>query len=256
MAALDPLDTVRQTLMTHMWPNMRRKATGPRLNIPRPEVSATGEDSDEEGLTVQATGNYAQFPVGFRSASMPEPLRAAGPVSDFPAPNEDDDTDWNHQEESSPPFLPVDSGYEPVPDDEFGEFSAPAPEEYARLDEWLDGDMDAPPELATMTTMELETSGLVRPNPTAMEEEQKGFDDNFSTSATAASGAGGLPLDPTPLLLHLQSVRAELAQVGDEDERRARAGAEVARLMQSLGMGGGDWEDELAELELEDFGPV
>lgn len=48
-----------------------------------------------------------------------------------------------------------------------------------------------------------------------------------------------LPPDPTPLLLHLQNVRAELAGVEDEDERRVRAAREV---MAVLGLKGGeDW---------------
>ncbi|OCF42100.1 hypothetical protein I317_04071 [Kwoniella heveanensis CBS 569] len=57
-----------------------------------------------------------------------------------------------------------------------------------------------------------------------------------SGSSQNRSGGSTLALDPTPLLLHLQNVREELAGIGDRDERRVRAGKEVAQLMASLGM--------------------
>lgn len=57
-----------------------------------------------------------------------------------------------------------------------------------------------------------------------------------------------LPLDPTPLLLHLQSIRAELAGLEDEDERRVRAAREVGGLMRSLGVEGWD-EGDLRDLD-------
>ncbi|WVW78844.1 hypothetical protein I302_100807 [Kwoniella bestiolae CBS 10118] len=77
--------------------------------------------------------------------------------------------------------------------------------------------------------------------------QTNGFADDFDEftefQSAPAPGRGDdlenmtLALDPTPLLLHLQSVRAELAGVTDEDERRVRAGKEVQQILASLGMG-------------------
>ncbi|WVF70202.1 hypothetical protein IAT40_004990 [Kwoniella sp. CBS 6097] len=61
-----------------------------------------------------------------------------------------------------------------------------------------------------------------------------GLGSNSNRNQDGATGT--LALDPTPLLLHLQNVREELAGIGNEDERRVRAGKEVAQLMASLGM--------------------
>lgn len=79
------------------------------------------------------------------------------------------------------------------------------------------------------------------------------FDDDFgpppSSGLSDPFGAGpsdfNMPIDPTPLLLHLQNVRAELADVEDEDERRVRAAREVAMLMGQMGLGEGMGLDEL-----------
>jgi hypothetical protein len=79
---------------------------------------------------------------------------------------------------------------------------------------------------------------------------ESGFEDDFGPAPTVASGEPNIPLDPTPLLLHLQNVRAELADVEDEDERRVRAAREVAQLMGQLGFGEGDLG--LDELEFDD----
>jgi hypothetical protein len=46
----------------------------------------------------------------------------------------------------------------------------------------------------------------------------------------------GIPIDPTALLNHLQSLRTELSNVQDEDERRARAGKEVVDVLRGLGI--------------------
>lgn len=58
-----------------------------------------------------------------------------------------------------------------------------------------------------------------------------------------------LPPDPTPLLLHLQSIRADLAGLGDEDERRVRAAREVGGLMRSLGIEG--WDEGDLDMDVE-----
>jgi hypothetical protein len=91
------------------------------------------------------------------------------------------------------------------------------------------------------------------PEGTGLEESQ--FEDDFADFApfqsappTGPSGEGGAGgIDPTPLLLHLQNVREELAGL-DEDTRRERAGKEVESVLMSLGLGGlggSDWEDEI-----------
>lgn len=53
-----------------------------------------------------------------------------------------------------------------------------------------------------------------------------------------------LPMDPTPLLLHLQSIRAELAGLPDEDERRVRAAREVMAILGLKGDEVGVEDDE------------
>lgn len=122
-------------------------------------------------------------------------------------------------------------GYAPVPDDEFGDFA----QAQDRLDAWLDSDGD--------------TNGHERNHqfeddfgPLPAEEEE-----NVRELADDMAGLGP-GLDPTPILLHLQAVRAELSLVEDEDERRLRAGEEVARVMRDLGLGEVDfseWDDDM-----------
>ncbi|KAL1408465.1 hypothetical protein Q8F55_005277 [Vanrija albida] len=239
---LDPLETVRQTLMTHMWPNMERKAG--RRTLPRPEVEDDG--SDEEGNA------GPRFPVGFGAVDAP---RAAGPASDFPALPAAERNGHGGDEADYAQMLDGDE------DDDFGGFaSAPGPSaaEYARLDAWLDDDGELPPPTAEDVALAELAELAAHPGAARLhgfrapesDDEGDGFDDNF----TARAAAPALPLDPTPILLHLQQVRAELSQVADEDERRDRAGREVTRLMQSLGLGGGafdlddDDEEDLAEI--------
>ncbi|KAJ9117533.1 hypothetical protein QFC22_004383 [Naganishia vaughanmartiniae] len=70
--------------------------------------------------------------------------------------------------------------------------------------------------------------------------------DNIGSSSRPAVSASddindsdddsGIPIDPTALLSHLQSLRVELAGVENEDERRARAGREVVDVMRGLGI--------------------
>lgn len=151
--------------------------------------------------------------------------------------------------------------------EDFGAFASPSAEEYARLDQWLGDDIDSapPPTLSDLESgpprmggpntvnghVDRGTRSALIPNATPTAAANAGFEDDFGPDPSG--DASSIPLDPTPLLLHLQEVRAELAEVEDQDERRLRAGREVARLMQSLGMGGdfGDFDDleaEMAEL--------
>ncbi|TYJ58161.1 hypothetical protein B9479_000985 [Cryptococcus floricola] len=90
--------------------------------------------------------------------------------------------------------------------------------------------------------------------------EEEGFEDDFDSFQSAQPRAETLALDPTPLLLHLQQVRSELSSLNNEDERRERAGAEVATMLNMLGMGLDEGEeglldfDEFAGEELADTG--
>jgi hypothetical protein len=203
--------------MTHMWPNMQRKPAGPRRDMPRPEAG-NDESGDEDTV----------FPVRF-SAQAAAPS-APGPASDFPTP------------EGSRSASPVAVGYAPVPNDaDFGPFEGGlGASEYARLDAWLDDDGE-------VDELEHRVSQADRFFRFVDEDELSGFDDDFGPAPNR--GEPALPLDPTPLLLHLQQVRADLAHVEDEDERRRRAADEVSRVMASLGFGGGDWDDPLEEVE-------
>jgi hypothetical protein len=146
--------------------------------------------------------------------------------------------------------------------------------EYSRLDDWLDDDEDekGPRDAAddqdqspTFISRDESDSQLGEGEegespafdrlPPDFNESQ--FEDDFADFAPFQSGppvsstsSHDVPLDPTPLLLHLQNVREELVGL-DEDTRRKRAGHEVETLLRSLGLGGLDWEeDELAELDV------
>ncbi len=244
MPALDPLETVRQTLMTHMWPTMVRKAPGRHAAGPEQRLPP-GLGERQRVPTME----YATFPVTFGAGAEERP---AGPASDFPvgydAVSQDPARGDDRDEES----------------EGFGEFAGPGEEEYARLDEWLDeGDEDMPvvrgeqaeaaPSGADPASLASEPvpSGTVVAPPNGVNgtdtDTPAGFEDDFDAHEAAAEP--NITLDPTAMLLHLQNVRAELADVEDEDERRVRAGAEVARLMRSLGLGG----DDLGLDELDDF---
>ena len=103
----------------------------------------------------------------------------------------------------------------------------------------FEDNFDVSPSASTNKTAKSGTRKPRKANPTA-----NGPSDTSSNFAP-------LPLDPTPLLLHLQSIRAELAGVEDEDERRVRAAREVGGLMRSLGVEGWD-EGDLEGLDDED----
>jgi hypothetical protein len=124
--------------------------------------------------------------------------------------------------------------------------------EYARLDDWLDSEEFAPDEDGFVQLGDDEFGEYEIPathdDPGAGFDagfdddnllDESGFDDNFTggpASERASHATPSLSLDPTPLLLHLQSVRAELMTVEDEDERRLRAGKEVEAVMRGFGM--------------------
>ncbi|WWD00196.1 hypothetical protein V866_007105 [Kwoniella sp. B9012] len=312
---MPPVEIMRQTLMTHLWPSMNRKP----LNIantselPRPsEISdLTPPPASSSTLpiphmfpeTFQPTLSSQIPPIGSSGSSFPdlEDIKREIAKADFGIDFDDidkldrlnDDFDFDDE------------------DEDFG----PAEEEYARLDDWLDSDDEGinniksngddrnvnakesiPPkqdDLAlVLESISKQDQQILHPQPqpqpglegdwldtddkkfdpilsdlpsrstsTALPQEPKpsgeeGFEDDFDVDEfteyqTAPSTQSRprqrqdnlenmdmtLAMDPTPLLLHLQSVRAELAAVEDPDERRFRAGKEVQQILASLGMG-------------------
>jgi len=226
--------------MTHLWPSMIRK----------PDSGASDDlyDSDEgELLDDEMEDDFegsAAFPVTFTSSSsarQPEGSGITGP--DFPGLEE-----LRRQ-------LPE--------GDEEDEEVRLEDEEYARLDDWLDDDeLDQLPmsnERADQNDMDVEelareeerdkAEGSTCRSQSPMEfgaEGNGGFEDDFDdftpfqsgpSRSQKGNGDGSLSMDPTPLLLHLQTLRAELAGVENEDDRRSRAGKEVERVMRDLGIG-------------------
>ena len=239
--------------MTHLWPNMVRK---PRHAL-EPDLSPS---VDQETPLPRATA----FPVTFEANG------AAGPSSkglSFPSLAELE-AELGVDDEIVERLGRMEMLEEDDWDvDDFG----PDQEEYARLDEWLDeedGDADGLVDEGELSATESHSAGppegldadqtdstSAGPQPRNDEPPDReaandtgalghsGFEDDFSEFQSASQDGSSLPLDPTPLLLHLQSVRAELADVEDEDERRLRAGREVEMIMRTLGMEVGGLDD-------------
>lgn len=248
--AISPLESIRQTLMTHLWPGMVRKPskTGgvdldsdDELDVEEPlEVEGTLDSSEEQ---IIGRGGGGGFPVTFRN-EIPEAGPSNPRQSTFPD-LEELKAGLQDEWDGSDGALGDDA-------DDFG----PGEGEYARLEEWLEGDEEFG-EYAMVDPPEGEGSASRRDTPPSSTSErhvpksQAQFEDDFTDltfplptphqpppPASSSIGRGTeTDLDPTPLLMHLQSVRAELAGVEDEDERRVRAGREVERVMRGLGMG-------------------
>ena len=289
---MTPLETVRQTLMTHMWPKMVRKALRIRENPSLPTDSMLEDPiSITPPTRSQLDDLSSSFPVAFDPAIAGPSRLPSGGLG--PSRFDDErarDTAFPDMEELRRQVAMAEFGQDGLIsggrlasldrlEDEldFG----PDSEEYAKLDEWLQvGEDDFDDEfgdLGMVLPHEDETNGEgdrlrgvsshEQTNPTSedvpreddhvpMDTGQHGFEDDFDDFSAFQSGQGDLQsVDPTPLLLHLQNVRAELAGVTNEDERRVRAGKEVTRLMRDLGMSDGlgmdDLEDE-DDLELVD----
>lgn len=273
--AMPVLDQVRQTLMTHMWPNMVRKSLASATrgideyldDDGEPVIDIDRNDDDEEGRVPSA------FPTSFHpsaSASIPS-ITAQTPASttraeaEFPGLDELrsqimlQDTERMHEAGFSRLDMMDDDN------DGHGLGDDWVQAEYSRLDDWLDeegdegegetspgqiqggaGDYDA---AAGAEDDAGRTSSTAKAAAVA---DESLFEDDFADFAPfqsapppthSSASSSDLPLDPTPLLLHLQNVREELAGL-DEDTRRDRAGKEVETLLRSLGLGGLDFEDE------------
>ncbi|KAK8846664.1 hypothetical protein IAR55_005751 [Kwoniella newhampshirensis] len=299
---LAPLEIIRQTLHTHMWPSMSRKPLHSSSQLP-----ASPSSSSSSLRSALDSPPHASFPITFDAplgqTAVPDEtfLQQAGSPSMTKFPGLDE----LRAEIYKSQFEDIDRLDALIGDQDDDEAAGvgPGEEEYARLEDWLESDDEefdphsVPPETGQQeggdwlevddrkfepTPPEAYNARLARTGefdedqgsidgedekqrlqlqqqPTLENQEkgngEEGFEDDFtdfhSVLPPPRTQAQTHALDPTPLLLHLQSVRAELANVTDEDERRVRAGREVKLILESLGMG--DLGDDLdGELEFEE----
>ena len=199
-----------------VWPWLeRRRGTGRTGRSGRGGGRRGRRDEGREGGRVDELGTGPSFPVSFTEQNASDRLEAiAARMAGL----------WG------------DDGIDELGDvdQDWGDFARarPSEAEYACLDEWLDDDQaEVSHPLATVVTHP-SGDGSTTERPASSHTR---FEDDFA-DYTLPRAQGRAGLDPTPLLLHLQSLRAELAGVEDEDERRVRAGREVEHLMQSLGL--------------------
>lgn len=270
MTAVSPLETIRQTLMTHLWPGMVRKPAQGANTLPAARGPIDDNvDEDEEDEDVSAQAGPSTFPISFNPSQ----------------PNATGEQLERHLDEAFPDLAELKAQIEMDDFERFetgnssgtdrlamldSMFGGPGDEEYARLDEWLDADEQGgfePLEDGQGEAVGREQGQQPRHREEGAEEtievhppggdteEDVRFDDDFDDfaafqSAPTRSTSIGVHLtaDPTPLLMHLQTVRAELAGL-DEEERRIRAGKEVARVMRDLGFDDVDASDLLGEME-------
>ena len=256
--------------MTHMWPEMVRKplgrsatsiSIGTEPDSPEGSEEIRAQAPEQAGLSpVSPTG--PRFPISFESPAGPSRRPTQPLTTDVAAATADDarakeatafpgldELRTQIQLEDLERFERGDMNRLDAMDDDLWEMldeSGPGAEDYARLDEWLDRD-EVPPDPGAeeeddrpqVEETQVQDDSQVVPHGKA--EQEPGFDDDFDDFApfqSAPPEATFESLDPTPLLLHLQNIRTELAGVVDADERRVRAGKEVARVMRDLGMGG------------------
>jgi hypothetical protein len=264
--------------MTHMWPNMIRKPIQSRMDM-------GFEDDDEnyhENLDDVDDETKAYFPVTFnplqtQSRAPINDLDESANPDDFPGLDELknqimlEDLD-KRQRGGDHGFSRLDmlDDFDDFDGDDGGDWVGA---EYAKLDDWLDenenenGNENENANEGEDTTQDqnsetpMDDPDLEMPREEVLERddsvpidqmEESQFEDDFadfapfqSAPSTGSGAAGGF--DPTPLLLHLQNVREELAGL-DEDTRRERAGKEVESVLMSLGLGGlggSDWEEEI-----------
>ncbi|KIR33116.1 hypothetical protein I352_04485 [Cryptococcus deuterogattii MMRL2647] len=279
---MEPLEIIRQTLQTHLWPGMSRKPLHTSSQMPA-STSSSIESSRAP------SPEHAQFSVTFNpsvqtkkeDSILGEGSNGEEGMGQFPNLQEliaqiygadfaaVDDCDK---------FDGLSTGLESLSLAERGTYVSlddmelsQGYDDYQNLEEWLEGD----DEMIELKGTEIEETNdrarnevedqldqdgdkldpVFESDPNEHESHPIGFQDDFTDFHTApppssSTGSATLALDPTPLLLHLQSVRAELAGVEDEDERRLRAGREVAHMLKTLGLEVGDDDD----LGLDDIG--
>jgi hypothetical protein len=265
--------------MTHLWPNMVRKPQNRDLpdiggSDSDMELKSTAEDDEDDFM------GSTSFPTTFNTSTQPEAASASGHAQKDDFPDLDDLRQQVHLAEMEGMDSMGSVGrlemFDMMDGDEEDRGFPAGDAEYERLEEWLDGD-DAYGDEGEFEVLPVYQGGIpsssrdtgengiqVDPSsPTTHAEQEgpdRGFEDDFDDFAAfqtaprpGSAQAPTLALDPTPLLLHLQSVRVELAGVEDEDERRARAGREVARVMRDLGMGDALGLDDDDDLDFEEL---
>lgn len=278
-----PLDIIRQTLQTHLWPGMSRKPLHTSSQMPASAPSSTTSSrapspehaqfdvtfnppvQDRKGDGEQGEGNSEKKRMG-QFPDLQE-LVAQMYGADFAAVDSFDKFDqFSTGLESL--SLAERGTYVSLDDMELSQDN----DDHQNLEEWLDEDEERMEsksieieEKNGRTSREAEDQlhqdsdqfdPVFEPNLSNHEPQPPGFQDDFTDFQSAppppsSTGSATLALDPTPLLLHLQSVRAELAGVEDEDERRVRAGREVAHMLKTLGLEVGVDDDDLG---LDDIG--
>lgn len=275
LIAMVPLEIIRQTLQTHLWPGMSRKPLHTSSQMPASTLSSTDSSrapspehaqfeitfnpsvQDTKEDSVQGEGNNEKKTMG-QFPNLQE-LVAQMYGADFAAVDSFDKFDeFSTGLESL--SLAERGTYVSLDDMELSRDN----EDYQNLEEWLEND-DEMTESKNIETEEkndrasrevedqphqdsAQFDSVFEPNLNNQEFQSTGFQDDFTDFHSAppppsSTGSATLALDPTPLLLHLQSVRAELASVEDEDERRLRAGREVAHMLKTLGLEMGDDDD-------------
>lgn len=270
--------------MTHMWPNMVRKP----LSTPSRGLDLDWDDGDEV-LGGNGEIASAEFSVSFDPSSNNglATTDEAGETNDFPGLDElKSQIMLEDLEQRNNPsgggdrlgFSRLDMmDDEDLDFDDMGRGGGDGGDwveaEYAKLDDWLEedegegegegaGENDG--EGTNTHTLEHDDHDMHESNEIENSEIQpeSQFEDDFAdfapfqsappplgTGSGSASASASASLDPTPLLLHLQNVREELAGM-DEDTRRVRAGREVESVLKSLGLGGLDWEhDEFDDMD-------
>ncbi|KIR72363.1 hypothetical protein I310_03767 [Cryptococcus deuterogattii CA1014] len=279
---MEPLEIIRQTLQTHLWPGMSRKPLHTSSQMPA-STSSSIESSRAP------SPEHAQFNVTFNpsvqtkkeDSILGEGSNGEEGMGQFPNLQEliaqiygadfaavDDFDKFDGLSTGLESLSLAERGtYVSLDDMELSQ----GYDDYQNLEEWLEGDDEM---IESKGTEIEETNDRARnevedqldqdgdkldpvfeSDPNEHESHPIGFQDDFTDFHTApppssSTGSATLALDPTPLLLHLQSVRAELAGVEDEDERRLRAGREVAHMLKTLGLEVGDDDD----LGLDDIG--
>ncbi|WVN88804.1 uncharacterized protein L203_104017 [Cryptococcus depauperatus CBS 7841] len=283
---MKPLDIIRQTLQTHMWPSLTRK-------LPNSSSYLSPTLSPSSVSTSIPSPNHAKFDVTFDRSSLSPERGAKGEKGEFPdvqelkaaiyaedfasvdaldqfhsltnhegeyALLEDDDAMGPDAEE----YQILEDWFEEN-DREFQPFKLRDKEEKdQKIGDWLKEDNSTPQSSTQIDRQSIEKQedkdnrsdgdwleeDDSRFNP-ILQTSTKGFENNFSDLqfAPRSMSAETVSLDPTPLLSHLQTVRSELSNVQDEDEKRVRAGKAVAHMLRTLGMDVGEDDD----LGLDDF---
>jgi hypothetical protein len=267
--------------MTHMWPNMARKPLSTLSRGIDLDWDDDEHLNDDE--TTQPSAEFpVSFNLSADSSSTTHAQAGTGTDNqddDFPGLDELksqimlEDLELRHNTSGGQMMDRLGFSRLDMMDDDFddGDGGDWVEAEYAKLDDWLEEDDDegqgqgeggSRDEEGVVTENQNDHNhkhdqlqGMNHTQSAQPEQEESQFEDDFADFApfqsgphphpvaATATGPGSASLDPTPLLLHLQNVREELAGM-DEDTRRVRAGREVESVLKSLGLAGLDWDDD------------